>query len=81
MANRIYSWGHFCRELFNFTADDEMEEVWELVWGEESVDFHDQNLVVAPESLEDHEPSRVVYLGQAEYFDIHWLEVRNVEQE
>lgn len=58
-----------------------MEEVWELIWGEESVDFHYQNLVVAPKSFVDHEPSRMVDLSQAEYVDFHGLEVRDIEQE
>ncbi len=66
--------------ILDFTIYDKMEEVWELVWGEERVDLHHKDLIILAKAFVDHIPDWMIDIIERDDIDFHCLEIRDIQQ-
>ena len=65
----------------NLPVVDLLKEKREFVGAKQSVDFHDDQLVVCSESLVDHFPYRIINRVQLDFLDLESFEISDQEKD
>ena len=75
----------FCRLRSSWDINrpvvDRLKEEREFVGGKQSVDFHDDKLVVCSESVVDHVPYRIFNQIQLDFLDLKSSEISDQEKD